>query len=249
MEKALEQFITHWKTQVNVRGILLTGSYAVGIQKEDSDVDIRLILDDTVQESFKGLETIDGFSFSFIGRSKAVTLKKFNRQFFSHVKMEACIYNVGKILHDPFGDISEIMKVAKIYVETPLIVNEVSEADLKLYMYSLYKKYSYIISTDPEDPFYIYNYMMYLKSALKCYADVINAEVMFENDSKLHRFLTDDRYLAAYGYSKFPDQDFMKLWLAALKEKSTKGITEIHKYLRQNLHNFNDSNTIISWRD
>lgn len=249
MEKALEKFITHWKQQPNVRGILLTGSYAVGIQKEDSDVDIRLILKDDAPASFKGLETIDGFSFSFIGRSKAVTLKKFNRQFFSHVKMEACIYNVGKILHDPFGDIAEIMKVAKVYVDTPLVAKEISEADLKLYMYSLHKKYSYIMSADPEDPFYVYNYMMYLKSALNRYADFINAEIMFENDSKLSRFLTDERYLAAYGYEKFPDQDFMVLWLAGLKEKSTSCITEIHSYLRKNLHNFNDDNTIIFWHD
>lgn len=241
--------MAHWKQQKQIRGILLTGSYAVGIQNTTSDIDIRLILNDDVQTSFKGLETIDGYCFSYIGRSKAITLQKFNRQFFSHVKMEARIYNVGKVLYDPFGDVTKIMELAKTYVETPLIAKEISEDDLQLYMYSLYKKYQYIVNSTPDDPFYDYNYMMYLKSALNYYADVLNTEIMFENDSKLSRFLTDERYLSAYGYSKFPDQDFINLWLSALSEKSIHKIEDIHNFLRKNLHNFNSDNTIISWHN
>jgi predicted nucleotidyltransferase len=247
MEKALEKFIAYWKQREDVKGILLTGSYAVGIENADSDVDIRLLLTDDATTSFKGLDTIDGYVFSFIGRNKSVTLQKFNRQFFSHVKMEARIYTVGKVLYDPVSDIASLIEVAKTYVESPLIAKEISESDLELYMHSLHKKYSYVLNSTNEDPFYAYNYILYLKNALNYYADVLNAEIMFENDSKLSRFLTDERYLSAYGYSKFPDQYFLDLWLSALKEKSHLKIKEINTYLRKNLHNFNDSNTIISW--
>jgi len=249
MEKALELFIEKYKQQYTIRGILLTGSYAVGIQNADSDVDIRLLLAEDATISFKGLDTIDGFVFSFIGRSKSVTLQKFNRQFFSHVKMEARIYNVGKILYDPFGEIASIKEVAKTYVETPLIAKEISKDDLELQMYSLHKKYMYVINSTNEDPFYDYNYILYLKSVLNFYADFLNTEIMFVNDSKLKRFLTDDRYLSAYGYSKFPDQTFIKLWFLALRKKKVTHIKSINSYLRKNLHNFNDSNTIISWQE
>ncbi|EDP96627.1 nucleotidyltransferase domain-containing protein [Kordia algicida OT-1] len=247
MEKALEKFIARWKQKGIVRGILLTGSYAVGIQNENSDIDIRLVLDNTTTTSFKGLETIDGFSFSYIGRSKAVTLEKFNKQFFSHVKMEARIYNVGKILFDPYRDIATLQQIAKNYVETGLIPRKTSETDRQLHMYSLHKKYEYILNTTPDDPFYTYNYILYLKNALNFYASVLNTEIIFENDSKLHRFLTDKHYLEMYGYTSFPDQEFIKLWLLALEKREIKEIREIYTYLRKNLYKFNESSTLIEW--
>ena len=247
MEKALEKFITHWKEQPNVRGIMLTGSYAVGIPKKDSDVDIRLILDDSVSKSFKGLQTIDGYCFSYIGRSKAVTLEKFNRQFFSNVKMEARIYNVGKIILDPFGDIAEIIAVAKTYVATPLIKKEISEHDLQLYMYSVYKKYQYLLTTSPKDPFYDYNYILYLKNVLTFYAEKLNAEMVYGNDSKLIRFLTDETYLETYNFPPFPDADFKELWLAALHTKNLTNLQQLHDFLRKHLYNFNEHTTHIEW--
>lgn len=249
MKEALQKFILHWKQQQYVRGILLSGSYAVGIQNDHSDIDIRLILDDNTTTSFKGLETIDGFCFSYIGRSKAVTLKKFNRQFFSKVKMEARIYNIGEILYDPFNDVAEIIEVAKTYVETPLVKKEVSENDVQLYMYSLHKKYEYLINTSADDPFYDYNYIMYLKNALNYYADVLNIEMIFDNDSKLNRFLADEKYLSAYGHSKFPDQNFITIWTRALKEKNILNLKEINYYLRKNLHNFNNEKAVIYWKN
>lgn len=247
MEKALEKFIIYWKKQPNIRGILLTGSYAVGLQNEHSDVDIRLILAETVEKSFKGLKTIDGYCFSYMGRSKAETLQKFNHQFFSNVKMEARIYTIGKIIHDPHGDIAEIIKVARMYADTPLIQKEVSEEDRQLYMYSLQQKYEYLQHTTPKNPFYDYNYVLYLKNMLTFYAETLNAEMLYGNDSKLIRFLTDEKYLKAYNFPSFPDEQFKNLWINALTEKNNKNLHTIHNFLRENLYNFNKTKTHITF--
>jgi predicted nucleotidyltransferase len=247
MEEALKKFIAHWTPKEEVKGILLTGSYAVGIQNEHSDIDIRLILDDAVQESFKGLETIDGYCFSYLGRSRAVTLTKFNNQFFSHVKMEARMYNVGKIVYDPFDIVAEMKKVAAIYVATPLVPKNISESDLQLNMHSLYKKYEYITQSTPSDPFYDYNYILYLKNALQYYAEKVNAEMIYGNDSKLIRFLTDETYLQAYNFPPFPDNHFKTLWLSALEKKNLTELQQLHDFLRKHLHKFNEFSTHIRW--
>ncbi|WP_046743255.1 nucleotidyltransferase domain-containing protein [Kordia zhangzhouensis] len=247
MEKALQKFISYWKQKDMVRGILLTGSYAVGIETKNSDVDIRLVLDDSTTGSFKGLETIEGFTFSFIGRSQSITLDKFNRQFFSHVKMEARIYHIGKAIYDPYGEVAFLQEIAKNYVETPLISKEVSETDCQLYMHSLYKKYEYIQNSNPKDPFYMYNYILYLEKAISYYAEKLNAEMIYGNDSKLIRFLTDEKYIKTYGFPSFPDAKFKALWLAALNKREKSQLESIHIFLRKHLHNFNESSTLIEW--
>ena len=248
LEKVLEKFVVHWKQQLNLRGILLTGSYAVGLQNENSDVDIRLILKYSVEKSFKGLETIDEYCFSYMGRSKAETMQKFNHQFFSNVKMEARIYAVGKIVHDPFGDIAEILKVAHVYSDTPLIKKEVSNEDLKLYMYSLSQKYQFIEKTTPEDAFYDYNYILYLKSTLAYYAEKLNIEMNYGNDTKLFRFLIDEKYLSAYKYPEFQDKTFRNLWISALIKKDKNSLNILHNFLEENLCNFNKSTIRIEWK-
>lgn len=49
MENSLKEFVDYWKSKDYVLGILLTGSHALGLQNENSDIDIRIIFNNTQQ--------------------------------------------------------------------------------------------------------------------------------------------------------------------------------------------------------
>ena len=87
MKEALEKFVDHWKKREEIEGILLSGSYAVGLENKNSDVDIRLVLNPNQTRGIKGLQDIDGFSFSYLGSTKNITTKSFNLNFFINSKL------------------------------------------------------------------------------------------------------------------------------------------------------------------
>jgi len=47
-ESALRKFLEPWKEEDLVEAALLTGSYAVGLETERSDVDVYIVLSDDV---------------------------------------------------------------------------------------------------------------------------------------------------------------------------------------------------------
>jgi len=57
---ALEKFLKEWKEKDFVEGALLTGSYAIGMETKYSDVDVYIILSDSVEWRERGNKVIDG---------------------------------------------------------------------------------------------------------------------------------------------------------------------------------------------
>ncbi|WP_240924214.1 nucleotidyltransferase domain-containing protein [Thermococcus sp. 21S7] len=53
-KQALEKFLDPWKEKDFVEAAILTGSYALGLQTQRSDVDVYIILSDDVDWREKG---------------------------------------------------------------------------------------------------------------------------------------------------------------------------------------------------
>lgn len=247
MEEALDVFLNQWKNKKSVIGILLTGSYAVGLQNKNSDIDIRIIFNQTQTKTLKGLTTINGYTFSYLGRSSDSIKRKFNSEFISRQKFEAYIFNIGKILYDPKNTIMELKDLAATYVVTPFLKKSNIKSEVKAGLYGLYNYKNHLISTDEDSPFFHYHYYVFLKKVLLYYSSYLGYESFL--DTKTEKVLCDPIYRAAYHWEDFPDKDFVKLWISGIDSKKINKNTAktIYHYLESKIEKINEENFKTHW--
>lgn len=245
MIQALEEFINFWKQKEYVIGILLSGSYAVGLENNKSDIDIRLLLDSNQTKSFKGLQEIKGYSFSYLANTKESISELFNIDFFNNSKIEARIFSVGRILYDKTGALGELKEISKHYFELPFTEKIISEEDRKIIVHTMYSKYTYLMEIDVQSPFFLLNYMIFMRHIFSSYMYILNMETVTE--SKWEKVLMDQNYVSAYNFALFPDQKFVKMWVKSISGKnvSKKSLTAVYKYIRKKIYPIDKKSFII----
>ncbi|WP_114904388.1 nucleotidyltransferase domain-containing protein [Kordia sp. SMS9] len=246
MKEALQTFINIWKEKEEVNGILLCGSYAVGLGKKHSDVDIRLLLNDDQELQFKGLQEINGTSFSYLGRTKEKIIKKFNTDYFNNSKIEARNFHKGQILYDQNDTIKKIKAIAAHYFKTPFLKSETSLEARKDMIHSLFSRYEYLKEADENAPFFHYNLMLFMNLAIMYYSKILKIELDF--DTKLDRMLNDKAYIENYEFEEFPDKAFINLWQKTIETRRKSDLETIFQYLKKVLYDIDQKNFIMYWR-
>lgn len=247
MEEALKKFIEYWKSKKYVEGILLSGSYAVGLENENSDIDIRIIFNSKYKKSIKGLTVIDGYIFSYLGRSTNTTQKKIGIDFFNKNKFEARIFSIGIILYDKSKNTEKLVKIAKTYFGTPFIKKRIRDEEIKTNMYALYSSKIYLESLPENSSFFIYHYYNFLRQSIRFYSLFIGYE--FFIDSKIEKILTDKMYRDTYSWEEFPDRNFIKIWIESLEFNNIckDSITLIYCYLENLIIKIDEKKFTITW--
>ncbi|MEY8758523.1 nucleotidyltransferase domain-containing protein [Chryseobacterium tongliaoense] len=247
MEKALEIFINKWKSKKYVEGILLSGSYAVGLENEDSDIDIRLIFNSKYKKNIKGLTVINGYTFSYLGRSSEITKKRFSIDFFNYNKFEARIFGIGKILYDKNKSVEELVDNARVYFTTPFLQKKTDRDVINTSMYALYNSKVSLESLSEKSPFFHYHYYNFFRQAIKWYSLFLGYE--FFIDSKIEKILTDENYRNIYLWEKFPDQEFADIWLNGIRPDNVnkKSVILIYYYLEEQIVKIDKKQFTISW--
>lgn len=244
MKQSLDEFINFWKNEEYIVGILLSGSYAVGLENEKSDIDIRLLLDSNQKKSFKGLQEINGYSFSYLANTKDAISNLFNFDFFRNSKIEARIFCIGQILYDKTGELEELKKISKFYYDLPFVEKIISEDDRKTMMHTIYSKYTYLMEIDSGSTFFLFNYMIFMRHVLSSYFYILNLETV--TDSKWEKLLTDKSYISTYNF-EVPDQTFIKLWINSISAENVnkKSLNNIYNYVRKKIFPIDEKKFII----
>jgi predicted nucleotidyltransferase len=107
-----EKIISHLKKE-DVNGILLTGSYATQTQTENSDIDIRIIFNNDIKHTIKGIKYIEGYKVSYFGENINMVKKRMSMDFSRNSRFEARLFTLGKILYDKNGCVEELVQYAK----------------------------------------------------------------------------------------------------------------------------------------
>ncbi|WP_378103505.1 nucleotidyltransferase domain-containing protein [Chryseobacterium sp. sg2396] len=245
MENALEIFVNEWKTKNYVTGILLTGSYAIGLENSNSDVDIRLIFNSKQKKSIKGLTTINGYIFSYLGRSSEKTFKSFSKDFLMNNKFEARIFSIGKILYDEKNILEKLIETGKVYLETPFIQKKISKEIVNTNMYSIYSNKTFLESLPETSTFFSYHYYNFLRQTMKFYSLYLGYESFI--DSKIQKIFIDEKYQRIYSWDKFPDQDFIYLWIDCLNKENHQSVILIYRYLEKKIVKIEEKQFTLSW--
>ncbi|WP_109434982.1 nucleotidyltransferase domain-containing protein [Aquimarina sp. AU119] len=214
----IEKFVQKWKSEKNVEGILLTGSYATGLQMKDSDIDFRIILNNNGQKFIKGVEIIEEKQISFLGSSIDDVYKMFDNQLYLFSKFQARIFCTGKILFDKSGKLELLKNEAKDIMSKPF--RKLSETEIKMELYATCKLKDELLKNKGYQ--FDLNYYLFLNKIFLVYSKILKIEIIHPGCFKLDSYFFDSNFRNKYMINKFPDKNFISIYVNALKQKTTK---------------------------
>lgn len=116
---AIKKFLEQWTIKKEFEGAILSGSYAVGNQSKNSDIDIMIVLSDKTEWWQRGNLVVDGFLIEYIADPASMWTKSFGDDFNSRKKVSAGMFAIGKILHDKNGVVSKLKDEAETVMKKP----------------------------------------------------------------------------------------------------------------------------------
>lgn len=100
MRKIIQEFLIPWKQHKHVLGALLVGSYAVGLETPQSDIDICIIFEDKIRYWERGDIIISGFIVEYACYSRFYLKQLQKRDLKEGKRLRTRMLATGKILFD-----------------------------------------------------------------------------------------------------------------------------------------------------
>lgn len=237
----------YWKSKKYIIGIILTGSYAIKLENKNSDVDVRLLFANNYKKSVKGAQIVNGYKFSYLGRSYSATLKIISSEFLLNNKFEAGMYSIGKILYNKGKHLEEIIKISKEYIDTPFIKRKLTKNEIITRMYSISNYKNFLETSKYDSPYFIYVYYIFMKMVLVNYSTFLGYEIFI--DTKTEKLFEDKYYRSKNNWKDFPDNEFANLWIECIKPENVSVLSSrlIYKHLQKKMINFDENNFKLTW--
>lgn len=225
MKENIYEYIEKWKTDKNVIGIVLSGSYATKLNTKNSDVDLRIIFSEDEEAHYKGVETVSGLEYSYITGTIQSSLRTIHNQFFRVSKFEARMFSLGIILYDTNGEIKELKEKASSIMD--LDFDPPSAELLLLKKYMLSNSFSHFTNMNIESSLFKYHYFQFLDHIFKAYSSYLTFEI--PTVEKINRILFDTEYRIKNNFSEFSDKHFLQLWEDAVNSEMKNYIEKAEK--------------------
>jgi len=238
---ALEKFLEEWKEKDFVEAALLTGSRAIGTDTLYSDVDIYIILSDSVDWRERGNKVIDGVLIEYFANPSRQIKHYFEKEFKENSRCTARIVATGKVLFDKTGIAEELKREALNYMEKPF--QKPDEVWIEIAKYGLWDMLDSVKDAkERNDPSFSYLYHLTLNRAFEVYSKFLCVEVPVA--SKVYRMFTEEKFRKAYLFEPFPDEKFVALFLSAMHKKTVEALEKITLHVFERMGGFN----IDGWR-
>lgn len=240
-QSALNKFLKDWKDKDFVEAALLTGSYAIGMETKYSDVDVYIILSDTVEWRERGNKAIDGVLIEYFANPMKQIKHYFKKEFKENNRSTARIITIGKVLFDKTGITEELKREALEYMKKPF--KKPDEVWVEITKYFLWDMLDSLKDAkERNDPSFNHLYHLTLSRALEVYSKFLCIET--PPASKAYRLFTDEEFRKAYLFEPFPDEKFVALFLNAMQEENLETLEKLIVYVFEKMGGFN----IDGWR-
>ncbi|USG99179.1 nucleotidyltransferase domain-containing protein [Thermococcus argininiproducens] len=238
---ALEKFLEEWKEKEFVEAALLTGSYAIGMETNYSDVDVYIILSDSVDWRERGNKVIDGVLIEYFVNPVKQIKHYFRKEFKENSRSTARIVAISRALFDKTGITEELKREALKYMEKPF--EKPDAVWVEIAKYSLWDMLDSLKDAkERNDPSFNHLYHLTLNNALHVYSKFLCIEA--PPASKVYRLFTDEKFRKAYMFESFPDEKFVTLFLNAMQKEKLETLEKLVIYVFEKMGGFN----IDGWR-
>ncbi len=216
-EIALDIFLKEWEKKEYFVGALLCGSHAVGTANSLSDVDLHIILSDKIDWRERGNKTVNGIQIEYFVNPKHKIREYLKEQYAWNSYITVRMFATGKVVRDPYGEISKLKQWAAHEVNRKF--KKMTQSNVELDKYHLW----YILDNLKDLHFhnslgFIFLYHNALDKAFHVYAEYLQMEI--HSEAKLYKYLSSDQFRHKYKMPAFPDKKFTDLFIDALRKQN-----------------------------
>lgn len=216
-EISLQKFIDDWKSKDYVLGCLLTGSFAVGNNTKNSDIDVVIILCDDIDWRERGNIVIDSYIIEYFANPIKQIISYMDDGIRNGNRIDACMFTNGKVLFDKAGVVEGLISRAQNDIHKDLV--DIDTSELMMAKYHLWDIFEETKET------YISKAANYFSLHYLCLDNIITLYSKYTKNllpakDKIHRFLIDEEYAHKYGIPMYSDQYFVELYLACYKQST-----------------------------
>lgn len=244
-EIALNKFLEEWKTNPEVSGIIVCGSYITGNPTKNSDIDLHIVLKNGCKWRERGNKIVNGILIEYFANPPEQIKKYLESDRNKRRKIDAHIFTTGKIILDKEGEVKKLKELAKEYLkrsfeEAPSFKIEFGKYHIWDMMDNLEEVYN------RKTPDFNFVYHSFLNVIFETYAEFKKYPKTVEN--KIYRFLTDKKDQKKYLIHPFQDKKFVAIFTKAIQEKNKDKMLEIFNKLAIHVQNKMGGFNIDGWK-
>lgn len=234
--KTIDKFLDEWKNKVEFEGAILSGSYAVHLQTDHSDIDLMIVLSGGTKFWQRGSIEIDGYLIEYIADPIYFWKKAFYDEYSSRRKVSINMFAIGEILHDKNGLVKKLKRQAESLMRKSF--EKMSQRDIEMAKYHI-RDDLLQLQDSVKGGFVKYAplYYLQLSKILNSYASFLGLSL--PAPAKLHQFLNDENFRQKYKLSGFSDQIFIDLVNKSFNNfNTTRDIEELTNYVINKMGGF-----------
>jgi hypothetical protein len=233
--KVLNEFLVPFLKHPAAEGALLVGSYAVGLEDSFSDIDVCIIVSDSVQEWKRGNVMRSGFLIEYSIYPISYLRKLQDQDLVNRKRLRTRMLATGRVLFDKNGTIKTLQNEARKEILENL--PPVADVDLEIRKYYLWDQLDNLYSLQKEkSPGFIYAYFIALQEVIEKYAAYLRLEL--PRPGRMHRFLTDAEFCKRYMIPQIPDPEFRELFELAMREPLIEKLERITRLVHDRMGGF-----------
>ncbi|MFX0200887.1 MAG: nucleotidyltransferase domain-containing protein [Candidatus Hodarchaeota archaeon] len=236
--EAINKFIDGWEENGHITDVLLTGSYAVGNPSENSDVDLLIILDDSVNWEERGNKEIDGYIVEYIAKPFNTWTSILNREKKSGKRIFSYMFSIAEVIEGN-KSADELIKLSKNILTDSL--PKLGEEEIEMAKYHAHDRLADLKDLhEQESPAFNSMYYFLLATLIGTYAKYERLDI--PSTSKLYKFLTDKDYRKKQNMRQFKDSEFSNIVVSCYKDKSLENIEQLANHVTSRLGGYNIKN-------
>jgi len=213
-EQAARSFIETCSFKDDMEAVFLTGSHAFGNADEFSDIDLYIILNDSVQWRERGNKRIDGLLIEYFANPMRQVKKYIDDSYPNLRLVEINMILGGTVIYNKNRAAEKMIAYCKERAKTEF--SKMSEFDIKTGLYMLWDSYDELHrACANQTPDTAMQFFGFIRSAFELYSRYICSPV--PGYQKLYRWMTDNGYAQRYGLPAYNDPAFLGMVMSAFE--------------------------------
>lgn len=227
-EIALEKFLKKRRDKKEVIGILVCGSHITGNPSKHSDIDIHILLDSKTTWRERGNVIIDGILIEYFANPTKRHHQYLEEDAKSRRRINAHMFCTGKILFDKTGELKKLVQYSKKYLnqKNPK-QNKIQVEIAKYHVWDMYDNLEEVFDAKSEE--FIFVFYNDLNELFETYAKFLQFDSLPIH--KVRRLLINKKDKKKYLIRNFPDKEFVKIFISAIKIQDKATMMKTYKKL------------------
>jgi len=225
-EVAAKKFVDSCDFKDDIEAVFLTGSYAFGNADDFSDIDLYIVLNDSVDWRQRGNRRIDGFLVEYFANPSRQIKKYIDTNYENVRTTEINMILGGIVIFNKNSAADELIDYCRQKIATDF--PEMTEFSIKTGLYFLWCNYDELRRAYAyQTPDFKMQFYRFVQHAFELYSRYICSPV--PSYYKLYNWLTNDEYRRKYGLATHKDPDFLELVKSSFENKNTEAMLDLSK--------------------